>query len=57
MLIEVDTSASKRIQAEIDALDAEKARTDEAFLKSLVDLRAALNQRYGTEMAPDSSRG
>lgn len=57
MIIEVDFSTSQRIQAEIDKLDAEKAKTDAELLRSLVALRVALDQRYGMEKAPDSSRG
>ena len=49
------TKESQRIQAEIDALDAEKAQSDAALLQYLTDLRLGL--KNGTEQSPDSSRG
>lgn len=53
MLVKLgDSSTSERIQAELDALRAKEKLANEALLKSLVDLRAELDRRYGTLFAP-----
>ena len=48
---------SSGIQVEIARLDARKAETYAEILDSFASLRALLDQRYGVESSPNSSRG
>lgn len=48
---------SSGIQVEIARLDARKAETYAEIFDSFASLRALLDQRYGVESIPNSSRG